>query len=362
MSSNAEYLFAMRTSVRVFYGTAEHMDLVRQLADVFGNELTKQAEPLEDFENISELAFSPITSHPAVTDHNKPRRSFDKATGTYFIDAPVDYCALVSMDWRIRIEAFALGLREACPRIAKTKISNDEVEAVQAAIAVAQGIVTTQPPTSIESAEPIYIFKDQTGAVTSVAYQKHEFQDFSKAIEVPPEAAIKFADAASFEPQDEPQMFKLYKKSGKSIDYREAWFADGMVVEHFGSCGDPGGTRDHPVSDEAEAKRVLNTLRKDARGAGFSSIPPSRHTTLVVEFDIDGFGTGDDLDRRHMLEEQLDQLVGWLGLGHCDGGSIGSGTMEIFLEVVNYTIAHEALESRMAEIAPGVPFRIYRMK
>jgi hypothetical protein len=65
---------------------------------------------------------------------------------------------------------------------------------------------------------------------------------------------------------------------------------------------------------------------------------------LIVEYALDTWGTPDDLERRHKLEDQFDDLIGWLGLGHLDGGSIGSGTMEIALLVVDYGIAKAALE------------------
>jgi hypothetical protein len=38
---------------------------------------------------------------------------------------------------------------------------------------------------------------------------------------------------------------------------------------------------------------------------------------------IDGFGSDRDIDKRHRLEERLNELLGWTGLGHVDGGSIG---------------------------------------
>jgi hypothetical protein len=44
---------------------------------------------------------------------------------------------------------------------------------------------------------------------------------------------------------------------------------------------------------------------------------------LEIEYIIDGFGTEQDLDKRHKLEERMDEVLGWTGPGHTDGGSIG---------------------------------------
>lgn len=42
-----------------------------------------------------------------------------------------------------------------------------------------------------------------------------------------------------------------------------------------------------------------------------------------------------DLKKRTRLEDHLNELLGWTGLGHCDGGSIGSGTLEACCLVVD---------------------------
>lgn len=50
---------------------------------------------------------------------------------------------------------------------------------------------------------------------------------------------------------------------------------------------------------------------------------------LLVEYVVEGMGAEADLEKRHELEDILNESLGWSGLGHCDGGSIGSGTMEV---------------------------------
>jgi hypothetical protein len=55
-------------------------------------------------------------------------------------------------------------------------------------------------------------------------------------------------------------------------------------------------------------------------------------------------GTTADLDKRHKLEAKLNETLGWTGLGMCDGGSIGSGTMEVCL-VVDFALAKSVIET-----------------
>lgn len=40
----------------------------------------------------------------------------------------------------------------------------------------------------------------------------------------------------------------------------------------------------------------------------------------------------------------MNETLGWTGLGFCDGGSIGSGTMEVCNFVVDFEIAKAIIE------------------
>ena len=41
----------------------------------------------------------------------------------------------------------------------------------------------------------------------------------------------------------------------------------------------------------------------------------------------------------------MNETLGWAGLGHCDGGSIGSDTMEVCCFVVDFDIAKSVIEA-----------------
>ena len=71
-------------------------------------------------------------------------------------------------------------------------------------------------------------------------------------------------------------------------------------------------------------------------------------------------GSMTDLDKRHRLEERMDQTLGWTGLGHCDGGSIGTGTMEVCCLVVDFDIAKRVIEADLKNTEFGDYTRIYR--
>jgi hypothetical protein len=156
-------------------------------------------------------------------------------------------------------------------------------------------------------------------------------------------------------------LFRLYKRDeeGRLLNH-EAWSAGPHIVEHWGVCGDYGETKDHPVSSESDVQRTLQGLENAAYSKGYEPILEGDTDMLVVEYAIEGHGSTEDLDRRYVLEDGFNNLIGWLGLGELDGGSIGSGTMEVALTVVDFDIAKTALERNTIGTDLAGFTRIYR--
>ncbi|MEO7689308.1 MAG: hypothetical protein ABIS51_08480 [Sphingomonas sp.] len=145
-------------------------------------------------------------------------------------------------------------------------------------------------------------------------------------------------------------MLKLYKRVGDAIEYREAWIGGGGVVEHWGRCGTKGEVKQH-LAARGREDAVMDDFIEAAIADGFAPLAGEDHHILLVQRRVDGFGTPADLDQRHKLEDYLNEQLGWLGVGYCDGGSIGSGTMEAACPVVDFDIAAAALAPELAKSA-----------
>lgn len=59
-------------------------------------------------------------------------------------------------------------------------------------------------------------------------------------------------------------------------------------------------------------------------------------------------GTEVDIEKRHRLESRMNETLGWTGLGECDGGSIGSGSMEVCTFVVDFDVAKAVIMQDLA--------------
>jgi hypothetical protein len=130
----------------------------------------------------------------------------------------------------------------------------------------------------------------------------------------------------------------------------------GLKIAHP-SCGLPRLRGSGSYSERAGTSMPRPLSRSVAYASGFRPIAPSRNVTLVVVYAIADSGSESDLGRRHALEDFLNEQTDWMGLGHCDGGSSGSHSMEAFCVVVDGKIAKQTLALALAA-SPFSDFKV----
>jgi len=144
-------------------------------------------------------------------------------------------------------------------------------------------------------------------------------------------------------------MIKLYRLNDEKKEYWETWDnGDGTFTAHWGELGNRGESTIITSSLFKKAKRTVEKEIEVKRSEGFREVDADDAFTLLIEYDVDNMGTGSDLEKRHALETRMNETLGWTGLGHCDGGSIGSGTMEVCCFVVDFEAAKDAIEKDLA--------------
>ncbi len=158
-------------------------------------------------------------------------------------------------------------------------------------------------------------------------------------------------------------MRKLYKLD--SIEncyyYHEAWIddEDAEVVEHFGELGTKGQLNRHKLDPEInEAKNITRVLKK-AKDDGFEAIPRRKHYLLMIEYNFPDIENSKITHFRSSLMDRLDELLGWVGVGHCDGGGIEADVMDICCLVVDFDIAKQLIEKDLINSEYSNYTRIY---
>jgi predicted DNA-binding WGR domain protein len=135
----------------------------------------------------------------------------------------------------------------------------------------------------------------------------------------------------------------LYDDKKKCYFYDEAWVAGNIITRHFGKLGTKGKTETHRLNRTLSEEENIDRVLESAVKKGYKEIPLEDHAVLLIEYSVNGFGSSQDLSKRHALQDRMDETLGWTGLGHCDGGSIGSGTMEVCCLVVDFQLARDII-------------------
>ena len=154
-------------------------------------------------------------------------------------------------------------------------------------------------------------------------------------------------------------MLKLYQRIKRVLHYHEAWARGAKLTEHWGIVGERGETAEHKRNKKLGEEKNLEQVLAKPLAEGFKPIDVDDHAILLIEYLIEGMGTTKELSKRHELEDRMNETLGWTGLGNCDGGSIGSGTMEVCCFVVDFKIAKRVIEEDLKNTRFADYSRIY---
>jgi len=155
-------------------------------------------------------------------------------------------------------------------------------------------------------------------------------------------------------------MLKLYRLDGAKKEYWETWDnGDGKHTVHWGDLGTRGASKIIQASGSEGASDIVQRLAEKQIADGFRPVDLEQHAVLMIEFTVEGMGSKADVEKRHRLEDRMNETLGWTGLGACDGGSIGSGTMEVCNFVVDFEVAKQVVMADLAESEFSNYSRIY---
>lgn len=126
-------------------------------------------------------------------------------------------------------------------------------------------------------------------------------------------------------------------------EYWEAWATANEITLHWGKLGEDGESQEIPIKPGINPNDTIRSEAKPVRAAGFRPLKQSHLFSIVIQYKINGHGSTADLDKRVAVEELMNNRLGWTGLGHCDGGDIGSGTTNVFCYVADAKIAESVI-------------------
>jgi hypothetical protein len=129
---------------------------------------------------------------------------------------------------------------------------------------------------------------------------------------------------------------KLYKVEDKICKYWETWkINDTTAMVHWGELGEYG---DHIEIEETSFEKLKDEINKQiaqkTEEDKYFQIPIEDFYTVVITFELDNWGSPEDLERREAIRNVITEYLGWTGNGRCDDGDIGSGEMALYADEV----------------------------
>jgi hypothetical protein len=153
---------------------------------------------------------------------------------------------------------------------------------------------------------------------------------------------------------------KLYKTIENKIHFWETWdINEKKGGINTGIVGEIGNYKEVKSGLFYNFRKSIQKEIDEYCANGFQEVEIEEHYTLLIEFSVNGMGTEEDVEKRTRLQDRMNEMLGWNGLGHCDGGSIGSGTMEVCCFVIDFEIAKTVIEKDLKETEFSDYLRIY---
>lgn len=140
------------------------------------------------------------------------------------------------------------------------------------------------------------------------------------------------------------KMIKLYKESNNTIHYFEIWInEDKTLTIHQGKLGEVGETENLDTKNkDLPTDVLLAKYISDKKEIGYKEL--NDLTEFIVQYSyVEDCNQAELIEKRDYIESLFNNCLGWTGNGHCDGGDIGSGTMNIFCYVVDKNIAKNTI-------------------
>jgi len=145
-------------------------------------------------------------------------------------------------------------------------------------------------------------------------------------------------------------MIRAYKEVNDDLLYFHIWEEDETnAVFYQGAMGNVGELEHVSAKTPDELTDIINKKIDELNNTDWSGIDDDEYDVLIIEYKIDGDGAEKDHEKRQAVQEKMNEILGLTGVGWCDGGSIGDGTMEICCVVFDYQLAYDIINEDLNE-------------
>ncbi len=141
--------------------------------------------------------------------------------------------------------------------------------------------------------------------------------------------------------------WRSYKTDDTHVFYREAWADSLRVVLHWGIVGQRGETKEYTAGRNSEVAELSGKLAKESQVLGFRIYEQDDYKNLTARCtSTEGAVAVTD---RNGIEDSFNEILGWTGLGWCDGGESDETGWTLICFVVDCSQARQVIESQLRD-------------
>jgi hypothetical protein len=141
---------------------------------------------------------------------------------------------------------------------------------------------------------------------------------------------------------------KVYRTVDGVTEYWESWNEGTEAFIRSGKVGEISEVRKFTMKDPRQASELMKEIDR-VQKTGFTPREMEQMIQVVIHYRLERWGSTEDHDRRVKIEDLMNDCLIPTGLGYCDGGDIGNGTINIFCEVVDAAVAERIIVDKLRE-------------
>lgn len=144
-------------------------------------------------------------------------------------------------------------------------------------------------------------------------------------------------------------MIKLIKEIDNKLAYWEVWKDGKTLTIHSGFVGETGVTENVKLKMFERSEKIMEELTEEKLAEGYHYLDEDELIELVLQYPYEEQHMEKALEKRHEIEDLMNECLGWTGNGSSDGGDIGSGTINIFNYVIDVDKALKTIIEELTE-------------
>jgi hypothetical protein len=145
-------------------------------------------------------------------------------------------------------------------------------------------------------------------------------------------------------------------------EFWQIWSRPGVLVSHRGVIGQRGAVTERAVSSEEAEEAIFHQAVREAEAEGYVALENITHSQVLVNYNVSTWEVEEIESFKNTAQGVIGDVLGWVGIGYCDGFTLGREGLTMWCIVVDHELAVPTLLAGLDKnrllYDEGVPARL----